>query len=269
MALGAGGRYGAALAELEPLAALREPDRVVIASLACSAAASLHRQLGWHAAGRDLDRVALAIVAGRDTVATTSSSTSAELSEAGAVAVDPRVALFDARLGLAADVVGLAELAEARRELHAAAELVGESSRWWRQRVRRGWVGAEIALLADRPADAVDDATAAVRGARDAGAPRHLAKSLLFLGVAERQAASGNARPTLRRAASLSDEIGALPLVWPANAVLAELLADDPRAAREARQRAAAAAQTIGGELPADLREEWFARPDIAALLSR
>ena len=55
VALGAAGRYGSALAVLEPLAeraAVDHPARRLFASLACSTAASVQRQLGRHAVAR-------------------------------------------------------------------------------------------------------------------------------------------------------------------------------------------------------------------------
>jgi hypothetical protein len=240
VAHGAGGRYGAALEVLETLAAGPSTDEVTpYASVAASTSASVHRQLGRHAAGRTLDRRAQELAAG------------------------DRPARFDAELGLAADAVGLGEQAAARRHLDAAADVIGGE---WRQRVRLDWVRAELALLVEAPATAVDAAAAAVRGAEREGAHRHLAKSLLFLGVAEAQSGRAAAVETLRRAAELACELGTRPLVWPACAVLATVTGDPSEAIR-LRATAQSAIRAIGTESPESLAAEWFARPDIAALL--
>ena len=56
---------------------------------------------------------------------------------------------------------------------------------WWRQRVRLGWVRAEVALLDGRPArPRRGRASESVDLAEQSGAPRHVAKGLLFHGVA-------------------------------------------------------------------------------------
>jgi tetratricopeptide (TPR) repeat protein len=130
VALGAAGRFGSALAVLEPLAeraAVDHPARRLFASLAASTAASVHRQLGRHAHARELDE------------------------QAEELAGDAAEALFDARLGLAADAVGLDDAVTARSRLEQATALLEGRSDWWRQRVRVLWVRAEIALLTGDP----------------------------------------------------------------------------------------------------------------------
>ncbi|MEA2481435.1 MAG: hypothetical protein QOJ07_3357, partial [Thermoleophilaceae bacterium] len=124
-ALGALGRYGRARSALEGLAA----DRGVHGSLAASTLASHLRQLGRHGDAREFDERALA--------------TAERLGDGGgAPGVDtPADALFDARLGLAADAVGLADVPAARSWLAAA----GDDRALWRRDVRLGWVGTEIA----------------------------------------------------------------------------------------------------------------------------
>jgi hypothetical protein len=138
---------------------------------------------------------------------------------------------------------------------------------WWRQRVRLEWTRAEIALLGDRPTDALAAATAAVAGAERARAARHVAKGLLFQGVAELQAGLDDAAGTLRRAATLAENLGALPLVWQARALLGALLADVSEEGVRSLAAARSAVLTIAGDLPPDLREEWLARPNVSGLL--
>ena len=137
---------------------------------------------------------------------------------------------FDALLGLAADAVGLGDggTAEARlAEAAALAEGRGQGD-WWRQRVRLGWVRPEVALLDERPEAAVAAAHDAVELAEHSGAPRHVAKGLLFLGVGHLEAGrTDEAAAVLRRAGLLAESLGTLPLQWPVRAVLGALLAAD------------------------------------------
>jgi hypothetical protein len=246
--LAAAGRYGAALTVLGPLGADRSdhPGRRAFASLAASTTASVHRQLGRHAVGREHDLLA------RD------------------LAGDAPEPAFDAALGLAADAVGLDQLDRAREHLDEATALAEGRREWWRQRVRLDWVGAEVALLGRDPQAAARDSARAVALAESAGAPRHVAKGLLFLGVAQVTAGDeAAAAPTLRRAASLAESLGALPLVWPSRAVLGALMvganpAESQRALAVARQ----AIKTILEDLPVDLADEWLGRPDVAAIMA-
>jgi len=248
VSLGACGRYGQALAVLDPLADGDHAGvaaRRLFASLAASTGASVHRQLGRHEAARLLDRRALEI--------------EPEAAEA----------VFDARLGLAADAVGLADLDTARAEAEVAAALVDSRPDWWRQRVRLGWVRAEVALLAGDPAEAERTGDGAVALAESSGAPRHVAKGLLFVGVAQiEQGRSAEAAATLRRSATLADSLGCVPLVWPSRAVLGALL-QEAHPEESARNLAAArtAVLAIAQDLPEDLREGWLRRLDIVALL--
>ncbi len=172
---------------------------------------------------------------------------------------DAAEALFDARLGLAADAVGLGDEAAARVELEQATALLEGRSDWWRQKVRALWVRAEVALLGGDPGAAVKAADGAVSLAEGSGAPRHVAKSLLFLGVAQVQGGDPDeAVETLRRAATLAERLGCLPLGWPSH-----------QPAESAKNLAAArnAVITIADDLPEALRDEWLARPDVAALM--
>jgi tetratricopeptide (TPR) repeat protein len=246
--LGAAGRYGAATSVLEPLAnaAPEEPERRLFSSLAASTLASVYRQLGRHRDGRTIDERAL------------------ELAE------DAPEARFDALLGLAADAVGLGEADTAEHALAEATALAAVRGDWWRQRVRLDWVRAEIALLRDRPEDAVVRAAAAVTLAETSGAPRHVAKGLLFGGVAHVQTGDlDEAVALLRRAATLAESLGAVPLVWPARAVLGALTAQsNPAESAAALASARSVVRQIADDLPPQLAADWLARPDIAELLA-
>jgi hypothetical protein len=250
VALGAGGRYGGALTVLSPLVEGGRgedaaPERRLFAALASSTIASVHRQLGRHAVARDADTTALALAAGAPEAA------------------------FDAELGLASDAVGLDDLEEAPRRLEAARALVpGRSDEWWRQRVRLGWVEAEIALSEGRADEAAATALAAVERAEQARAPRHVAKGLLIRGIAQVSSADEEAPATLRRAATLAESLGTVPLVWPARALLGALVADeDPAESTRSLDAARSAVLSLAGDLPPGVRAEWLARPDVAALL--
>ena len=248
--LTAGGRYGAALDVLTPLTVPGPDDQAadvrLVSALATSAVGSVHRQLGRHAEAHELDRAALALTDGSGEAA------------------------YDARLGLAADAIGGGDATAAAQALADCAAQVEEHPEWWRQRVRLGWVGAELSLLEDRPDEALALLEPAISLAERSGAPRHVAKGLLFLGVAQVQAgALGEAPGTLRRAAVLAESLGARPLVWPARAVLGTLLAEtDDHASTTSLDAARAAARAISADLPEDLRADWLARPDVAALLA-
>jgi hypothetical protein len=254
VALSASGRYGGALRVLVPLLESGEtevhndevePEIRLFAAFAAATTASVHRGLGRHLAAADLDGRGLALTNG-----------------AGEAA-------FDCVLGLTSDAVGEGKLDAARRNLASAEAIIeGHGGDWWRQRVRFDWARAEVALLAEAPGDAVEAAAAAVSGAEAARAPRHVAKSLLFQGVAELQSGSVDAVATLRRAATLAEGLGAVPLVWQARALLGALLGGD-EAEEGARSLAAArsAVLTIAGDLPQELREEWLVRPNVAGLL--
>lgn len=246
--LAAAGRYGSAMVVLEPLAeaAPADPERRLFSSLAAATLASVARQLGRHAEGRRLDERALEL------------------------AGDAPEARFDASLGLAADAVGLEDAVAADAALADAATLADGRPDWWRQRVRLDWVRAEVALLRDRPDEAASRAQAAVVLAEASGAPRHVAKGLLFHGVALVQAGElDEAAATLRRAATLAESLGAVPLVWPSRAVLGALVAPTNPAESSASLAAArVAVRQIADDLPARYAEEWLARPDVAALLA-
>jgi tetratricopeptide (TPR) repeat protein len=244
--LSSAGRYGSALEVLDPLVAGDgAPESQVLSALASATAASVHRQLGRHSVAQGYDERAL------------------EGSQGGGEAG------FDALLGLSADAVGLGDSAGAAARLEEAAALTAGRSDWWRQRVRLGWVTAEVALLAGSPADAVVAASGAVDLAEQAGAPRHVAKGLLFLGVAQVEAGRPEeAAGVLRRAGLLAESLGTLPLQWPVRAVLGALLAaEEPDESARALASARGAVTAIADDLPEPLRAEWLSRPDVEALL--
>ncbi len=254
VALGAGGRYGAALTVLAPLVEAGQvedtaPETRLFGSLSSATIASIHRQLGRHAIAREADLDALELTDGTGEAA------------------------FDAVLGLASDAVGLDETEEAASRLaEAEAVLPGRGDEWWRQRVRLGWAHAEVALLEGRPEDAAAHAAGAVKRAEDARAPRHVSKGLLLLGLAQVSIGDDEAIATLRRSATFAESLGVLPLVWPSRALLGAMLLEsevESDLAEGAKSLAAArsAVLAIAGDLPPGVRSEWLARPDINALL--
>ncbi len=276
VALVAGGRYGGALAVLSPLVDAGSPDgatreRRLAAGLAGASVAGVHRQLGRHDVARAVDLDALAL-------AGTGTGTGAQVR-------------FDALLGLAGDAVGLDEVDEAVARLADAAAVLPEladagpvlpglpdAADWsglperpepgWRQRVRLGWVSAEVALLEGHADRAVALAQEAVGHAERARAPRHVAKGLLLQGIAQVGGEDGAAVGTLRRAAELAESVGALPLVWPSRALLGALVAgSDPAESARSLEVARAAARTVASDLPPAVRALWLARPDVGALL--
>ena len=241
------GRYGAALAALEPLAAVdapMPPEQRLFASLACSTLGTVHRQLGRLPEAHAADLAALALTDGTG--------------EAG----------FDAVLGLAADGVAAERTDEARDQLDRAASLVADrASRWWRQQVRLDWVRAEADLARRAATRAAEHAAAAVTLAEHANAPGYVAQGLLLLGLAQAMTSPADAVPSLRRAAALADGVGSLPLVWPSRGALASLLREaDPGESSRCVTAARTAVRTIAEELPTTLRSSWLSRPDIAAL---
>ncbi len=244
--LASAGRYGGALEVLDPLVAgTGSAESLVLSALASATAASVHRQLGRHSVAQGYDERAL--------------EGSGGTGEAG----------FDALLGLAADAVGLGDAEVAAGRLDEATAVVGDRADWWRQRVRLGWVRAEVALLRGHAEEAAASAHASVDLAEQSGAPRHVAKGLLFLGVAQVEAGQlTDAATVLRRAGLLAESLGTLPLQWPARAVLGALLAEDAPAESERALAAARRAVTaIADDLPEPLRVEWLGRPDVDALL--
>ncbi|MGH2785360.1 MAG: hypothetical protein ACRDJ1_08860 [Actinomycetota bacterium] len=127
-------------------------------------------------------------------------------------------------VGLAADAVGLGELRAVDRELERAA-ITGSRDR--RLAVRIRWVRCERELLAGRADRAVVWARSALAVSRRAGARRHVAKSLLFMGAAELELARNADRSSLRKARSAlrasrdaAQRIGAEPVARVARELL-------------------------------------------------
>lgn len=249
VSLGACGRYGTAIATLTPVLeageAVASGSPRLFGALAGASLGSIRRQLGRHAEARELDERGLAL------------------------ADSTGEAAFACLLGLAADAVGLNDAKTAHEKADAAEALLPDRpTEWWRQRVRLDWVRAEIALLEEDPETAVDAAEAAVERAERARAPRHVAKGLLFQGVSQIQNGDLDGAAALRRAATLAESLGALPLVWPSRAVLGALLADtEPAESAASLGAARSAVLSIAGDLPDGLREDWLARDEISALL--
>lgn len=254
VALGAGGRYGGALTVLAPLveagsADAATPERRLFGALSSATIASIHRQLGRHGVARDSDLRALELTDGTGEAA------------------------FDALLGLASDAVGLDEGDEAVRRLaEAEAVLPGRGDEWWRQRVRLGWAHCEVALMEGRSEEAATAAAEAVQRAEDNRAPRHVAKGLLLLGLAQVSADLPDALTSLRRSATFAESLGCLPLVWPSRALLGAMLVgfdSETERAEGAKSLATArsAVLAIAGDLPPGVRGEWLGRQDIQALL--
>jgi hypothetical protein len=243
--------YGT-LGHYHPAAELLTPGGRPLNSRTASARASHLRQLSRHAEAEDLDQHALATAAGGD--------------------FDARA---DALVGLVADAVGAGDTAEARRRLTTAEADIGSTltkivpSSGWRAEVRLDWVRAEVALLGEDADSAVIAAARAVERAAAAGAPRHLTKSRLFLGVAT--AVSGRASaavPLLRTAANAADAAGLVPLAWPSRLMLAHLLeTTDPASAARERRAAASAIQAVVWGLPATETATLLARPEIRPLV--
>jgi hypothetical protein len=245
----AAGRFGPALDALDgllPVTVDAPAERRIFGALGEATLASVYRQLGRHSEARAHDEVALALSDGTG--------------EAG----------FDAALGLAADAVGLGDALVARDHLAAATALAAGHAEWWRQRVRLGWVQAEVALLEGRPDAAVAAAATSVDQAEQAGAPRHVAKGLLFQGVSlVEEGRHEQAAVILRRAGLLAESLGTLPLLWPARAVLGALVDEsEPEESQRCFQSARRTVELIAVDLPETLRPDWFSRADVAALLA-
>jgi hypothetical protein len=252
VALSASGRYGSALRVLVPLLEAGEsgdseataPEVKLFSSLAAATAASVHRGLGRHDFATELDSRGLALTEGPDEAA------------------------FDCLLGLAADAVGSDRIEDAGTRFAQASAVVDQhGGDWWRQRVRLEWTRADLAMVSDRPSDALIAATTAVAGAERARAPRHVAKGLLFQGLAELQSGMDESQATLRRAATLAENLGALPLVWQSRALLGALLDESSEEGARSLAAARSAVLTIAGDLSPELRDEWLARPNVSALL--
>lgn len=238
------GWYGQALAGLTATAS----DQVLapeLRSLPASAVATVQRQLGRHVEARAWDESAL------DLASSTVEAT------------------CEAWLGLASDAVGLGDVQAAQSALAQIEQLSTDRPLWWRQRIRTEWTRAELALLCEEPGQARAAAERALDLAEDASAPRHVAKSLLFGGVAATaQGHPAAAIDLLSRAAVLAEGLGARPLVWPSRAMLGALQERSaPEEAARSLDAARCVVREIAEDLPPLLAAEWLSRRDIAALL--
>jgi hypothetical protein len=237
------GNYGQALTGLTTAASDPEVG-AELRSLPASAVGAIQRQLGRHAEGRDWDQSAL--------------------ESAG----DPE-AECEALLGLASDAVGLGEPGVAEGALARVELVLADRPLWWRHHIRLDWVRAEVALLVGDPGEARAAAERALEAAEAASAPRHVAKSLLFAGVAATShGQQGAAVDLLARAAVLAEGLGARPLVWPSRGLLGALLAGSaPAESERSLEAARAVIRGIAADLPPLLAAEWLGRRDIRALL--
>lgn len=243
---GATGDYARALEILEPqvttdIGGVRYRSQ----GMACATIASIYRQVAEHARAEEFDQFALVISDG-----------------------DPEVE-FDARLGLVADAVGLGDDKLAKSRLKDA-ERAANDVPHWRTDVRLGWVRCEIGLLTHNYRAAVEGAKQAADTARKAQAPRHRAKSLMFLGAShltweQSRTLKTNHRRTgiakLRESVKISDRLGAIPLVWPVRLILASKESGLRTKDRQREQHLARAAiRTMVSGMSAPMGEQWLER---------
>lgn len=246
--LAAVGRFGSSLTVLAPLVeggSSEVPERRLFAALAAATAAAVRRQLGQRDLAKHLDEAALRYGDGAPE------------------------ATFDALVGLATDAVAAEDAATAMSFVDRARAESSAHPDWWRQRVRLTWVDGEVALLTGDTRRAQQVLTPGVQLAEISGAPRHVAKTLLLLAVSQVQAGEMElAESTLRRSATLAESLGALPVLWPAKALLGALLEESaPAESAKALAAARGSVIAIADDLPEDLRDVWLDRPDVAALL--
>lgn len=202
MAAGGQGRYGIAYADLAVLRRIFARGR--LASLAHSTHGSFLRQLGWHAEARGWDGRALAL------------------------AGDDPEARADALLGLAADALGLGRFGVATTLLTRADSALMSTAVRDRLRVRRGWVGAELAMARGAGDDAVRYAEQAVAlaAAGSVGA-RHRVKSDVVLAAALCCAGDADrARAIAQAALQDTGRLGLLPLRWASACLLIDIGSD-------------------------------------------
>lgn len=243
---GASGDYARALEILEPQVATDIGGvRYRSQGMACATIASIYRQVAEHTRAEEFDQFALVI----------SDS-------------DPEVE-FDAKLGLVADAVGLGDAKLAKSRLRVAERAAVEAP-GWRTDVRLGWVRCEIGLLTHDYPTAVAAANESVDLARKATAPRHRAKSLLFLGAShltwsQSKKMKSNHRKTgvakLRDSVKISDRLGATPLVWPVRLILASEESGLRAKDRQREQRLAKRAiRKMASGMSAEMGDRWLTR---------
>lgn len=239
--LASAGRFGEALRTLKLLTdgePVRSPG-IRWAALAHTTAASCLRQVGQYEQAHNHD------------------------SRACRLAVEEPAVAFDAWIGLAADAVGIGDVEFARERWAVAASAVSDDD--WRQAVRRDWVSTEIALMTGDVVTAATVSEVAVRRSRLARAPRHLAKSLLFLGVCTLELGEPErATLLLAEAGELADKLGLDPLVWPIESVRARVPGVE---ADRHLGSARAAVHRILADLPRSLAVPWEDRREIVDLI--
>lgn len=227
-ALAAQGWYARAAADLHRVirAVPRNADGALLRSTARCAAASHRRQAGGHRRALVDDGIAVA---------------SAVAAPDGA---GRRSALVDALTGLAADRLGIGDLAGSDRLL-GRAEVIADDLRpgvdWvrgGRPVLRTTWVRAEWHLYSGRGAEAARVAAHAADLAADCPSARHRLKTDLLLAACH--AASGDAdraRDEATDVAARADALAQRPLGWAAWGLLTDLATDpDDRAAAESRR---------------------------------
>lgn len=189
VACGGQGRYGSAYRDLAALRRSGSGGRLV--SLAHSTQGSFLRQLGWHERARGWDGRALALAG-----------------------TDPE-ARADALIGLAADALGVGRLAAAAALLTRADSTLAAASAPDRLAVRRGWVGAELAMASGEGDVAVHRAEEAVDLARLEASARHRVKSDVVLAAALCSAGRADrAREVAEAALDDTERFGLIPLRW-------------------------------------------------------
>ena len=189
VAAGGQGRYGSAYRDLAVLRRGVPAGRWV--SLAHSTQGSFLRQLGWHALARGWDGRALALAG-----------------------TDPE-ARADALIGLAADALGVGRFAAAATLLDRVDSLGAPAPD--RLGVRRGWVGAELAMASGDGEAAVRHAEEAVRlaGAMAVPSARHRIKSDVVLAAALCSAGRiERARAVAETALDATGRLDLIPLRW-------------------------------------------------------
>lgn len=235
------GRYGEAL---DACAEAMEGDAVLQAS-ARMTEAMLYRQVSLHQRAEQSDADAL------------------EVLQRGRVRVQSVRAAI--RVGMVADAVGLGmdEGTLTRRLRVASAAVTAAGS--WRQHVRLTWVRGEVQMVRGSYGLASRTFATGAKVAREQGAHRHAAKSIIFLAAS--RAASGDATEARRlagRGLQMAASCGASPLVWPAELILAEV---DPDGAPAHLARARQFAGGVIDTLPPPLRAEALQRPPADWLL--
>ena len=228
IALGAQGWYARASADLRRVVttAPRGAGGELLRSAARCAAASHRRQAGGHRQALVDDGAAVA---------------SAVAAPDGAAR---RSALIDALAGLAADRLGIGDLAGSDRLLGRAEEIATGLRRdedWvrgGRPALRIAWVRAEWHLYSGRGDEAGRIAARAAGLAADCPSARHRLKTDLL--VAACHAASGDvdrARAAATDVSARADALVQRPLGWAAWGLLADLATDpDERAAARSRR---------------------------------